>query len=120
MASVISNQSATDLQAMYALYREGGSKRRIVPRVVYRDRSCPHAGCHQSLEGIDFRLEGFGRSVCDPLVRAWWDDVGFAGQCPACGGWIHFTIRDKRAIDEATAHALPRLPANWAEEAVIL
>ena len=120
MASAVSNQSAADLEAMYALYREEGSKRKMVPRVVYRDRSCPHAECHQSMEGIDFRFETFGRAIHDPLVRAWWDDVGFAGQCPGCGGWIHFTIRGKRAIDEAVAQSLPKLPANWADEAVIL
>jgi hypothetical protein len=49
-----------------------------------------------------------------------WNDVGFAGRCPACGGWIHFTIRDKRVIDETAAKKLPQLPGNWADEAVIL
>ncbi|HEV2969605.1 MAG TPA: hypothetical protein VGY55_06420 [Pirellulales bacterium] len=56
----------------------------------------------------------------DALVRAWWDDTGFAGRCPSCGRWIHFTIRGKRAIDESATATLPQLPANWASEAVIL
>jgi hypothetical protein len=92
----------------------------MAPHVIYVNASCPHAECRQHLQAIDFRLEAFGRAVHDALVRAWWDDTGFAGRCPMCGGWIHFTIRDKRAIDEATARALPQLPGNWADEAVIL
>jgi hypothetical protein len=92
----------------------------MAPHVVYRDAGCPHKGCGQSLQAIDFRLEAFGRAVHDPLVRAWWSDAGFAGQCPGCGGWIHFTIRGKRAIEAAEATSLPQLPANWADEAVIL
>lgn len=43
-----------------------------------------------------------------------------SGSPAACGGRIHFTIRDKRAIDEAAAKTLPQLPVNWADEAVIL
>ena len=92
----------------------------MAPHVVYHEAGCPHRGCRQNLQAIDFRLEAFGAAIHDPLVRAWWDDVGFAGQCPSCGGWIHFTIRGKQAIDEATAQSLPQLPANWADEAVIL
>jgi hypothetical protein len=120
MASVIPNSSATNADAMHILYREGGANRMMAPHVVYREAGCPHPGCSQNLQAIDFRLEAFGRAIHDPLVRAWWDDVGFAGQCPGCGHWIHFTIRGKLAIDEATAKTLPKLPANWAEEAVIL
>jgi len=41
-------------------------------------------------------------------------------RCPGCAGWIHFTIRGKRPIDEAEAKTLPQLPADWANEAVIL
>jgi hypothetical protein len=72
------------------------------------------------LHAIDFRLEAFGRDVHDSLVRAWWDDTGFVGRCPSCRGWIHFTIRGKRAVDEHEAKPLPQLPDNWADEAVIL
>lgn len=120
MAGVIPNASAVGLDAMHALYREGGAHRMMAPHVVYRDASCPHPGCQQNLQAIDFRLEAFGRAIHDPLVRAWWDDVGFAGQCPSCHRWIHFTIRGKLAIDAQAAQSLPKLPANWAEEAVIL
>lgn len=120
MAHVIPSQDAAQLDEMHALYRQGGVERAMAPRVIYHDVNCPHEGCHQSLHAIDFRLEAFGRSIHDPLVRAWWDDVGFAGKCPACGGWVHFTIRDKRALTEAEAKVLPQLPANWADEAVIL
>ena len=120
MASVIPNQDAAQLEQMHTLYRQEGARRAMAPHVVYRDSGCPHDGCRQKLQAIDFRLEAFGRAIHDPLVRAWWDDVGFAGRCPSCGGWIHFTIRGKAAIDGATAQALPQLPANWADEAVIL
>ncbi|HEX5470301.1 MAG TPA: hypothetical protein VFW73_00350 [Lacipirellulaceae bacterium] len=120
MASVIPNPSATECDEMHALYRQGGAEQNMAPHVVYRVGECPHDKCNQSLHAIDFRLEAFGRSVHDPLVRAWWNDIGFAGRCPSCGGWIHFTIRGKRAIDENEARSLPQLPANWADEAVIL
>jgi hypothetical protein len=120
MADVMPSQSAAELDQMHALYRQGGADRAMAPHVVYRDGSCPHEGCQRSLRAIDFRLEAFGRAIHDPLVRAWWDDVGFVGRCPACGGWIHFTIRGKRAVSEEEARALPQLPPNWADEAVIL
>jgi hypothetical protein len=92
----------------------------MAPHVVYQDSGCPHSGCGQQLHAIDFRLEAFGKEIHDPLVRAWWEDIGFAGQCPSCGGWIHFTIRGKRAVDAREAESLPQLPPNWADEAVIL
>ena len=72
------------------------------------------------MQAIDFRLEDYGRPVHDPLVRAWWDDTGFAGQCPNCGGWIHFTIRGKRAVSEEEARQLPQLPADWYDRATVL
>jgi hypothetical protein len=120
MASTIPKQVAAELDEMHSLYRHGGAERAMAPHVVYSDVGCPHDGCRQRLQAIDFRLEAFGRPVHDPLVRAWWDDVGFVGQCPECGGWIHFTIRGKRPIDASEAGSLPQLPANWADEAVIL
>jgi hypothetical protein len=120
MASVLPNQDAAQLNQMHAVYREGGANRAMAPHVVYQDGRCPHEGCQKSLQAIDFRLEAFGRAVHDPLVRAWWDDSGFAGHCPSCGGWIHFTIRGKRAIEPSEAESLPQLPPNWADEAVIL
>jgi hypothetical protein len=120
MASVSPNPSAAQLDEMHNVYRQGGAEQNTAPHVVYRDGECPHDGCHQSLQAIDFRLEAFGRSVHAPLVRAWWNDTGFAGRCPGCHEWIHFTIRGKRAIDDGEAQSLPQLPANWADEAVIL
>lgn len=92
----------------------------MAPHIVYQDAGCPHEGCGQQMQAIDFRLEAHGRAVHDPLVRAWWDDTGFAGRCPACGGWVHFTIREKRAIADEQASQLPQLPDNWFEEATIL
>lgn len=120
MAKMISSESVAELEQMHALYRAGGADRGMAPDVVYRDASCPHNGCEQSLRAIDFRLDAFGRSIHDPLVRAWWDDAGFAGRCPSCGGWIHFTIRGYRPLSEAEARDLSQLPADWADEAVIL
>lgn len=120
MASVLPGQTVKQLEEMHTLYRQGGAQYAMAPHVVYRDGLCPHEGCRQNLHAIDFRLEAFGSAIHDTLVRAWWDDVGFAGRCPRCGGWIHFTIRGKRAIDDAEAQGLPQLPPNWADEAVIL
>jgi hypothetical protein len=72
------------------------------------------------MQAIDFRLEDHGRAVPDPLVRSWWDDTGFAGRCPQCGGWIHFTIRGKRAITPEEAAEYPQLPDDWHVKATIL
>ena len=115
-----SNTPAIERDEMHELYREGGRKRQLAPHVIYSEAACPHAGCDQRMQAIDFRLEDYGRSVHDPLVRAWWDDTGFAGQCPNCGGWIHFTIRGKRAISEDEAKQLPQLPADWYDRATVL
>ena len=114
------SKGTAEQEQMHALYREGGGERRMAPHVVYSEGACPHAGCGQPLQAIDFRLEAYGPLVHDPLVRAWWDDTGFAGRCPRCGGWIHFTIRAKRAISAEEAAQLPQLPDNWHAEAIIL
>lgn len=87
---------------------------------VYPEAACPHDGCGQPMHAIGFRLEDHGRAVHDPLVRAWWNDTGFVGRCPHCGGWVHFTIRDKRAITAEEAAGYPRLPDNWHDVATIL
>jgi hypothetical protein len=113
-------KTRSELEQMHEVYREGGEERQMPPHVAYADESCPHAGCGQKLQAIDFRLEALGRAVHDPLVRAWWADTGFAGRCPGCGRWIHFTIRSKRAITEEEAAQLPKLPDNWAAVATIL
>ena len=72
------------------------------------------------MQAIAFRLEDHGRAIHDSLVRDWWADTGFAGRCPRCGGWIHFTIRAKRAITAEEAARYPRLPEDWHARATIL
>lgn len=109
-----------DRERMHDFYRRGGQKRGITPHIVYSDATCPHVGCSERLQAIDFRLEDQGRAVHDLLVRAWWNDTGFVGRCPRCGGWIHFTIRGKRAVDDEEAARLPQLPENWHAGATIL
>ena len=112
--------TATDLELMHATHLQGGKERGMAPQIVYADSTCPHEGCDQQLQAIDFRVEAYGKSVRDPLVLAWWNDTGFAGQCPSCRRWIHFTIRDKRAITVAEAATLPKLPDDWHNVATIL
>ena len=112
--------TATELEQMHAFYRQGGLERQMAPHVLYAQADCPHSPCDQRMQAIDFRLESYGPAVHDPLVRAWWNDTGFAARCPTCGGWIHFTIRGKRAIDAAEADQLSKLPENWHENAIIL
>jgi hypothetical protein len=120
MSEVIPSLDAVQADHMHAVYLSGGAKKLVAPQVIYQEAGCPHVGCDQKLHAIDFRLEAFGRTIHVPLVRAWWEDIGFAGRCPTCGEWIHFTIPGKQAIDEAAAQLLPQLPLNWADEAVIL
>jgi len=112
--------SPVEREQMHALYRQGGQERQMAPYIVYQEADCPYAGCSQQMQAIDFRLEDHGRAVHDPLVHAWWNDTGFAGRCPHCGGWIHFTIRAKRAINEEEAAGYPQLPENWHSVATIL
>jgi hypothetical protein len=112
--------TSPDDDQMHAVYRQGGKERHMAPHVVYADAVCPHTGCDQRLQAIDFRLECYGRTLHDSLVRAWWDDAGFAGRCPACGGWIHFTIRAKRAISADEATRFLKLPDDWHSVATIL
>jgi hypothetical protein len=109
-----------ELEEMHTLYRREGKARHMAPHVVYQDPGCPYPGCTQPLQAIDFRVENYGKAVHDPLVLAWWNDVGFAGRCPRCHGWIHFTIRGKKAITPAEAAALPNLPGDWHAVATIL
>lgn len=112
--------AADERERMHALYRRGGEERQMAPRIVYPESTCPHPGCDQPMQAIDFRLEDHGRSVHDPLVRAWWADAGFAGRCPRCRGWVHFTIRARRAVAEDEAARYLQLPDNWHENATIL
>jgi hypothetical protein len=112
--------TAAEIEHMDALYREGGQKRHLAPHIVYGESGCPYPGCGQKLQALDFCLEAYGPAVHDPLVRAWWNDTGFAGRCPSCGGWIHFTIHEKRAVSAAEAALLPMLPDDWNKNAMIL
>ena len=120
MAGTSTTRGAPELEAMHDVYRAGGGERSMAPHVVYADGSCPRPGCGRRMQAIGFRLEEFGRDVYGPLVRAWWNDRGLAGRCPACGGWIHFTIRGKAAISAEEADKLPRLPDGWDATATIL
>ncbi len=112
--------STQELDHMHAVYRKGGQDRHMAPHILYSEEDCPHAGCGQGMQAIDFRLGTYGPAVHDPLVRAWWNDTGFAGRCPQCGGWIYFTIRSKRAITAREAARLPQLPDDWHAVALIL
>lgn len=119
-ATRLAENTPHDVESMHALYRSGGQERQMAPHVIYASSDCPHVGCGQRMQAIDFCLEAFGKQIHDPLVRAWWADTGFAGTCPHCGNWIHFTIREKRAITAEVADRLPKLPQDWAQHAVIL
>jgi len=111
--------TAEELERMHSAYRKGGGERHLAPHIVYAEPACPHGcGCH--MQAIDFRLEAYGPTVHDPLVRAWWADAGFAGRCPQCGGWIHFTIGGKKAITPEQADQLLKMPDDWHVGAVIL
>ncbi len=119
-AAEATTSSGQERAAMHDLYRQGGHERQMAPHIVYHATSCPHEGCDQPMRAIDFRREDHGRAVQDPLVRAWWNDTGFAGRCPQCGGWIHFTIRDKGAIGADEAARYPQLRGEWYVRATIL
>lgn len=112
--------STAEVDEMHELYRKGGQNRGMAPHIVYSDAVCPYPGCDQPMQAIDFRLEDHGRAVHDPLVCAWWDDTGFVGRCPACRGWVHFTIRGKRALSDEEAARYPKLPDDWYARATIL
>jgi hypothetical protein len=112
--------TAEELKQMRAVYLQGGLHRLMAPHIVYAEPACPHAGCGQQMHAIGFCLEDRGRAIHDSLVRAWWSDVGFAGRCPHCGGWIHFTISGKTAITAEEAAGYPQLPDDWYSKATIL
>src|SRR2546421_4092727 len=107
VSAALKTVSAAELQHMHDVYREGGEQHQMAPHIIYSEEACPYPSCGFRMQAIDFRLEAYGPGVHDPLVRAWWADVGFAGRCPKCDGWIHFTIRGKRAISSAEASTLP-------------
>jgi hypothetical protein len=115
-----SSPSLGDPEQMHEVYEKGGQDHRMAPHGVYADGACPHPQCDQHLQAIDFRWDAHGEEIHDPLVRAWWSDTGFAGRCPRCRGWVHFTIRAKRAISAEEASRLPHLPDDWHANAIIL
>ncbi len=107
--------SSIDIEELDRFYREGGLRSMASPHVHYHDPSCPHPGCGHKMEWIDFQLELYGdpEGIYKPLVTAWWNGTGFAGRCPHCGGWIHFTTLRMEAVDDGQASQLPRLPDHW-------
>ena len=107
--------SQEELDELDRFYRAGGLQRMASPHIHYHDANCPHAGCGQKLEWIDFQLELYGEPerIYKPLVRAWWDGTGFAGRCPVCNGWIHFTSLRMESLTDEQARQLPQLPDDW-------
>jgi len=112
--------SQEELEELDRFYRAGGLERMASPHIHYHEPNCPQAGCDQKMEWIDFQLELYGdpEGIYRPLVRAWWDGTGFAGRCPACHGWIHFTSLKMTAITQEQSSHLPQLPDNWHEVAM--
>ena len=55
-----------DFNQMHALYRQGGQDRQMAPHIVYPEPTCPHVGCGEPMQAIDFRLEVHGRAVHEP------------------------------------------------------
>jgi hypothetical protein len=107
--------SPEEIRELDGFYREGGLRAMASPRVHYGDLSCPHPGCDQKMEWIDFKVELHGdpEGVYKPLVQAWWSGTGFVGRCPRCQRWVRFTTLKMEAIDEEQASGLPQLPADW-------
>lgn len=111
-ASTLSPETLTELDRFY---REGGLRVMASPHVHYDDPNCPHPGCDQTMEWVDFKLELHGdpEGTYKPLVRAWWDGTGFAGRCPRCRGWLRFTTLGMEAVNEMQSGALPQLLQDW-------
>jgi hypothetical protein len=105
----------SELAELDRFYREGGLQAMASPHVHYDDPRCPHSGCDQTMEWIDFKLELYNdpEQVYKPLVSSWWQGPGFAGRCPRCRGWIRFNTLHKDAINETEAERLPRLSEEW-------
>src|SRR4051812_12168695 len=111
----IDARPATEIEELDRFYRAGGLRQMASPHVHYTEPTCPHPGCGHKMEWIDFQLELYGdpEGVDKPLVRSWWEGIGFAGRCPGCGGWIRFTTLRMEAIGKDEAQQLPRLPDDW-------
>jgi hypothetical protein len=107
--------SPEELAELDRFYREGGLRAMASPHVHYDDPKCPHTGCDQRMEWVDFKLELHGdpEGVDKPLVTAWWSGTGFAGRCPGCQRWVRFTTMKMEPLDDQQAGGLPQLPAGW-------
>jgi hypothetical protein len=107
--------SPAEIEELDRFYRAGGLQRMASPHIHYHDPFCPHPGCNHKMEWIDFQpeLHGDPEGIYEPLVRAWWLGTGFAGRCPNCNGWIHFSSLKMGPITDEEASRLPRLPENW-------
>ena len=99
----------------------GARSEQMAPHIVYTEASCPHDDCEQPMQAIETSAwkNTDGPSMI-PSCATWWNDHGFAGRCPRCGGWIHFTIRSKNAITAEEAAGYPQLPGDWHAKATIL
>ena len=117
-ASTLSPEEMIELDRFY---REGGLRAMASPHVHYEEANCPHSGCDQKMEWIDFKLELHGdpEGVYKPLVRAWWGGQGFAGRCPGCGHWIKFSTLRMEPVSDSLASELPQLPVDWGTVAQI-
>src|SRR6516225_1804915 len=111
------NPTLTSLETeqLDRFYRAGGLRQMAAPHIHYHDSTCPHPGCNHRMEWIDFQLELFGdpEGIYKPLVRSWWEGTGFAGRCPACGGWIRFTTLRVEPLTDTQIDRYPKLPDNW-------
>jgi hypothetical protein len=107
--------SPAELETLDRFYREGGLRAMASPHVHYDDPACPHPGCENRMEWIDFKLELHGdpEGIYKPLVRSWWEGRGFVGRCPSCQNWVRFTTLKMEAVDEVHATQYPQLPENW-------
>lgn len=104
-----------DIVELDRIYREGGLRQMASPHVHYHSPLCPHAGCGNKMEWIDFQLELHGNreGIYVPLVRSWWEGKGFVGRCPNCAQWIRFTTLGMEGLSAEQADAYPQLPDNW-------
>ena len=107
--------TALEIEQLDHFYREEGLREMAPPHVHYDDLKCPHSGCTNGMEWIDFKLELHGdpERIYKPLVRAWWEGSGFVGRCPNCHGWVRFTTLGMEAIEDRDATRHPQLPENW-------
>ena len=113
--------SRAELESLDRFYREGGLRAMVSPHVHYDDPACPHAGCTQRLEWIDFKLELHGDPEGNhtPLVRSWWEgwDLSEVARMPRLDS-LH-DAWDGCPRTRTSRSGLPRLPENWAAVAQI-